>query len=226
MQVEINNGITTTGNGTAQFYVNTQWRVTSVTISAYRTLTQEQIEAGNTATLAIKLSDGTNSYTTNTVTVNSNDKKDYTFSVSFAVEEFSTLSITTIRTNCETYWDATTATFPGGYLSSSSCYDMAITYEYTKWWTMDGSNDGYPHIDGMDVVDFVYFEQDENGYPYNQNVWKFDTNNDGYPWIVGFEQSAAVTSTVMCKTEDGLVACNVFLKTDTGLQVVGILPKE
>ena len=53
-------------------------------------------------------------------------------------------------------------------------------------WLLDNSNDGYPHTSTNDILDFKYFEKNNDGYPKNWYVWKLDRNNDNYPWIVGF----------------------------------------
>lgn len=166
---DINPESSSVSNSNISFYTTTAWDIKSINIKA--TATAEN------AKLSLRLSCGDRSFTTETIDVKGTDY--YKLDVSLTCPAHSTISFVLNRTNCNIY-SGNDVIIAGGY-SSGGCYAMQIEIEYEEW---EQGDSGYFSPSGKEPEEFVFFTQDDRGYPLNYSAWSFDPEvNDGYPFF-------------------------------------------
>ena len=182
----------TEGTSTAYLFTPLDWKVTLNRLSAASTLTQEQIEQGETSTITAELSSG-GVTVTQTVDI-TGDRADRTFDLSIDVTAGNSVYLQIYTHNSRFYYANELKYLAGGWTGSGwtsqsiGWYDCTISITYTPVLTIDSQNDGYPYPIGTDPTPFTFFEKGNDGYPKNFGVWKLDGQNENYPWITGFKK--------------------------------------
>jgi len=174
----------------------------------------------STSRFSVRITDGTNTYTSETITIPNGEIDTFTFAVNMTFNASATVRITfPTRSNVRLYGNSAAGTSYFYGASAAVLWNCSFTLGSGAW--IIPSTGKYPELIENRRSDFTDWERDTNDYPLNPSIWRIDTNNLGYPWIWGYEAIGPFDGGIVyVKTASGAVPHRLYVKTASGAVAV------
>lgn len=101
-------------------------------------------------------------------------------------------------------------------LTGTAAFNCVLIATSTPIWRL--IDDGYPELVSTEIVEFIDWDRDTDGYPINTTVWRIKNDvNDGFPFFFLLDEKPKITSRLYYNGEivplyyNGR-QCSIFLK--------------